>query len=736
MSHVALYIPLTIMATTLLLPYSVSTGSSFTAFKKLQGTQNYVKWHNNMVTVLMTLQQWGVVDKSITAPAPVDPANPMAAEIQELADWEVRKMSVFMEISFQVADSVKNVLGNTRNPVAAWEALEKHFGARQEGIQSSLIAKLQLADWDGQAAISTHCDYMVDLCTQLEDTGMMMTDQAFYSYFAEWLPKSLDLFITLYKDSTYNVDRLCDKFAKYEMRKKVRASKTAKSQSASDGSVTLFGQQQEKRRERDLSNVTCYGCGKKGHLKHNCPEPSKQELQGGKPVQDTSSNSKADASQSKGVSMKKPPSGTLYTAMAYTGMCADDGPTAKYYVDLGASKHLIPSKVYLQSYREFSKPVEISVANDGQILAYGSGHLWVVTLINGQEHKVNLEDVYYAPQVHVRLLSMGKLEDQGWDVCLCKGGMELRDHNGGLFADIAKTNKVYLVELRLVASGAGLAGWMTNSGEDKSTYQELLGRLGKVTMTATARGGSGPKALLWTWHCWLGHLSFKTIMELAQEGASGLEITNIPARIPGLDACFACVAAKMVHLPHKEGRSRATKYLEWVYIDIAGPMHIPSAGGRLYLYVAVDDYTCAIYTQPLFLKLDAPEAFKAFRAAAENESRKQLREVMMNNARELSMGEMRDICKCDSIKLCTTVLYHPASNGVAECAIEVLTVAAHAMLHDAGLPQILWAEAFSTVTYLRNRTPTRALDRLTPFELLYGMKPDLADLRTFGDHAR
>ena len=403
------------MATTLPLPYSVSTGSSFTAFKKLQGAQNYVKWHNNMVTVLMTLRQWGVVDKSITAPAPVDPANPTAAEIQELADWEVRKTSAFMEISFRVADSAKNVLGNTRDPVAAWEALEKRFGARQEGIQSSLIAKLQLADWDGQAAISTHHDYMVDLRTQLEDTGMMMTDQAFYLYFAELLPKSLDLFITLYEDSTYNVDRLCDKFMKYEMRKKVRASKTAKSQSASDGSVTLFGQQQEKRRERDLSKITCYGCGKKGHLKRNCPELSEQEPQGGKPMQDTLSTSKADASQSEGASTKKPLSGTLYTAMAYTGMCADNGPMAKYYVDSGASKHLIPSKVYLRLYREFGKLVEISVANNRQILAYSSGHLQVATLINGQEHEVDLEDVYYTPQVHVRLLSMGKLEDQGWD---------------------------------------------------------------------------------------------------------------------------------------------------------------------------------------------------------------------------------------------------------------------------------------------------------------------------------
>jgi len=70
-------------------------------------------------------------------------------------------------------------------------------------------------------------------------------------------------------------------------------------------------------------------------------------------------------------------------------------------------------------------------------------------------------------------------------------------------------------------------------------------------------------------------------MELAQGGASRVEITDLPARIPGLDACSACVVVKMVHLPHKEGRSCATEYLERVHVNRAGPMHVPSARGRL-----------------------------------------------------------------------------------------------------------------------------------------------------------
>jgi len=57
------------------------------------------------------------------------------------------------------------------------------------------------------------------------------------------------------------------------------------------------------------------------------------------------------------------------------------------------------------------------------------------------------------------------------------------------------------------------------------------------------------------------------------------------------------------------------------------------------------------------------------------------------------------------------VPYHPASNGVAKRTIRVLTSSVRAMLTDSGLPKSLWAEAFNTA--------------------VYGVKPDLTDLRAF-----
>ena len=53
------------------------------------------------------------------------------------------------------------------------------------------------------------------------------------------------------------------------------------------------------------------------------------------------------------------------------------------------------------------------------------------------------------------------------------------------------------------------------------------------------------------------------------------------------------------------------------------------------------------------------------------------------------------------------------------------------MLHNSGLLKCLWAEAFSTAMYMHNRMLMKALDRLTPYEVLHGTKPDLADLHAF-----
>ena len=65
-------------------------------------------------------------------------------------------------------------------------------------------------------------------------------------------------------------------------------------------------------------------------------------------------------------------------------------------------------------------------------------------------------------------------------------------------------------------------------------------RLGKVAVVATAKGADSMRATLMTRHRWLGHPSFKTVVALAESGAGGMVIADLPKMIPGLGAVHGC----------------------------------------------------------------------------------------------------------------------------------------------------------------------------------------------------
>ena len=54
------------------------------------------------------------------------------------------------------------------------------------------------------------------------------------------------------------------------------------------------------------------------------------------------------------------------------------------------------------------------------------------------------------------------------------------------------------------------------------------------------------------------------------------------------------------------------------------------------------------------------------------------------------------------------------------------------MLVHAKLPQKFWVEALNSTVYLHNRSPTKALEGLTPYEAWTGSKPDVSNLKCFG----
>ena len=76
---------------------------------------------------------------------------------------------------------------------------------------------------------------------------------------------------------------------------------------------------------------------------------------------------------------------------------------------------------------------------------------------------------------------------------------------------------------------------------------------------------------------------------------------------------------------------------------------------------------------------------------------KRIKTVMFDQAKELTMGRMKELCDRRGIRIITSVPYSPASNGVVERMVSVMMNAVRAMLNDAGLPPGFWAEAGGSV---------------------------------------
>lgn len=71
--------------------------------------------------------------------------------------------------------------------------------------------------------------------------------------------------------------------------------------------------------------------------------------------------------------------------------------------------------------------------------------------------------------------------------------------------------------------------------------------------------------------------------------------------------------------------------------------------------------------------------------------------------------------------------YTPQQNGLAERINRTLVERARCMLSKE-----LWAEAIATAAYIVNRSPTKAIDCRTPFEMWSGKKLDISHIKIFG----
>jgi hypothetical protein len=146
----------------------------------------------------------------------------------------------------------------------------------------------------------------------------------------------------------------------------------------------------------------------------------------------------------------------------------------------------------------------------------------------------------------------------------------------------------------------------------------------------------------------------------------------------------------------------------------------------------VDDLSRYMWVMILGSKGEATNAIRRVQVAAKAECGHKLRVLRTDNGGEFTAAEFASYCVDEGVQRHYSVPYSPQQNGVVERRNQTVVGMTLALLKQRGMPAVFWGEAVVTAVYILNRSPTKALNGMTPYEAWHGRKPAVSHLWVFG----
>jgi hypothetical protein len=467
-----------------------------------------------------------------------------------------------------------------------------------------------------------------------------------------------------------------------------KAKAPARSDGGSPGAVKLTSEGTPRRKGR------CRNCNIYWHWEQDCKRPKKEKKKDAKPPEANVAVGDAEAGAlmlaACGVDVVRGPAHAVHLTEKVVPVVVPDGV---WVLDTGASNHMTGNKSALTQLNEGMRGT-VRFGDGSRVEIEGIGSMVMQDRHNA--HKV-LTEVYYIPKLRSNIVSLGQLEEKGFEVTLGKGKMCVFDPSGTLLISTPRTaNRLYLAKFQLSPPICLLA-----HSEDLSCQ----------------------------WHARFGHLNFRALNDLsAKEMVVGMPVVGRVEKI-----CDGCVLGKQHRLPFPHvSKFRASKGLELVHADLCGQITPKSLGGASYFLLVVDDYSRFMWVELLKSKDQALEYFKKMKTRAEVELDGKLKALRTDRGGEFTSSLFTIFCNDQGIKHYTTAPYSPQQNGVVERRNQTVVEMARCMMKAMQVPSEFWGEAICTAVYVLNRAPTKALNNKTPFESWFGRKPNVSHLRIFG----
>ncbi len=673
--------------------HSSSDHSSDKVAVRLEGPTNYIVWSRVILGPLMARNVTGHISGDSKKPTSSATADNQSA----IDDWVKMDNKAKGIVHTNISTSMVTMLGDnvlTMTAKEVWDKLKEHCKRKDMWTVVDLVRQLVTTRLPTQADTGVgeqHINIMANTCNQFENIGKPLPDWMKGAMLISSVPTDdmqWQMWVTAH--TATETEPSWDKAAaaiRAELHKQsVQQTERARKLAEASPEHALAAKTSNRTGHHRGGRPFCTHCKKAGHVMDTCYELH-PELR------------KDRSHYSNFVTVGDHPSDNVGSALVCRDSVSTTGP---WFVDSGASKHLTGDKRWFTKLHE-CVPCTVTTADRGVLSCSQRG----TVVLNTQHGAFAVHDVLYVPALAVNLLSVSALLKSRYRVHFTKAGCVIRTSRNKLVAQAAAHDNVYLVRATPQPPSAQALSATTSSGLDWATA-----------------------------HARLGHLNPRSIQLLHDKQMAhgvALPTAGSPADV---SQCAGCIVGKAHRLPFPEHATyRATRPLQLVHSDMCGPITGSDEKGKLYLLTFIDDYSRWVWLTITTDKSGASvlKQFVRFKVWAEKYTGFEVKTLRTDNGGEYINDDFKTYLHTMGIERQTTVAYSPSQNGVAERMNRSIMEAARSMLHASGLPHSqFWSYAVHAAVYLRNRSPTRALDNITPHEAWRGEKPTLSHLRVFG----
>jgi len=594
------------------------------------------------------------------------------------------------------------------------------------------LDKLKLKDYEDSNIFFTDFEKTIN---ELKSAGGQVTEQEKLNYMLRTLPDSLSYIgdlIDAIKKEERNCEFLKSKITMWEVKMKSDASKKK---------ASAF-------KAENRQKETCYGCNKPGHIIKNCNRPWRRGCGRSRPSgagmyrpggvhnqqisqqqpsrgwggrghirrgynyrglgrQTRRENNTTEEHDAKYSYSEQRDTGSFLTQIMSNENIENNVETYNssvnkidWILDSGCSDHIVNDDSYFSESLTLKNAINVKVGDGRTLKGTKVGKVCTYFFINRKRVKITISNVFYVKDMDKNLISFAKVTDKNKIISIDQTA-KIYDKFDNLIGIAYKDNGLYKMSSFINER----ENYNTETENSVLTQKEKLHRI-------------------------LGHINFNYLDHMCKKQlADGLpnELESIYLK------CGTCLKNKMHNLPFKNNRTRANDILELVHSDLNGPHKTTGFDGSKYFLSFVDDYSKLAVIYTINSKSEVYECFKNYINKVENLTGKKIKKFRCDNGKEYLNKYIYELANEKGISIEPCPPYVHELNGVAEKLNRTIMNSARCLLYEANVNLRYWPEVIRTATYLKNRTFTKStIEDKTPFEIFFGKRPDLSNLKLFG----